>query len=620
MINDNPSVFKDLKELFPDLSEKTGLTDEQMQVILENMYYLYHNLGLANIDVGNTTTNFTAPGVFSNTELSHREEEVNGTIVDYLDFKFNIPTPKIQTEIITNTVSTPDDVNIDIINYPIIETINGQNVTTGYKFSFRADLYKGEGLKQNEIISRDTISVPTIDTPDFVQDGEVLKYKKKNGDTYTYESFGGSLSDDYVTTNTEQSITATKTIELPMNVGNGYRGLVFKKGSGGGTAPKAMTFVDENDNSIAIVSVVSETIDFSGNVTFRNNLNSFSIDEVPTNIEITTNQSNKTITTALKNDSGTILSTSTANLPIENSFTEEDKENLDANTTSRHTHSNKSVLDATTASYTTTEKSKLSGIETGAQVNVQADWNESNTASSAYIKNKPTIPADLSGTVVTLDGTQTITGKKTFENIFSVQHNGVTTLNSILVDDYSIALDSTSGTSTSDIHQNKIDISNTGIQVITDNNTKFTYNGNEVATLEELNNIKNNILDEVYPVGSIYLSLDPSFKPPEKFGGEWTRLVFSGTLWFGGTDEEIGQFIEAGLPNITGQIAGACYEGSPIDGAFATINTGACTLGTSGGSVVKYNTFDASRSSSIYGNSDTVQPYAMRVALWQRTA
>lgn len=191
MINDNPTVFKDLKELFPDLSEKTGLTDEQMQVILENMYYLYHNLGLANIDVGNTTTNFTAPGVFSNTELVHREEEVNGEVIDYLDFKFNIPTPKIQTEVITNTVSTPDDVNIDIINYPIIETINGQNVTTGYKFSFRADLYQGEGLKQNEIISRDVITAPTIDTPDFVQDAEGLKYKKKDGDSYSYESVGG---------------------------------------------------------------------------------------------------------------------------------------------------------------------------------------------------------------------------------------------------------------------------------------------------------------------------------------------------------------------------------------------------------------------------------------------
>jgi hypothetical protein len=37
--------------------------------------------------------------------------------------------------------------------------------------------------------------------------------------------------------------------------------------------------------------------------------------------------------------------------------------------TDSHTHSNKSILDATTVAYTTTQDTKLSGIETGAQVN-----------------------------------------------------------------------------------------------------------------------------------------------------------------------------------------------------------------------------------------------------------
>ena len=35
---------------------------------------------------------------------------------------------------------------------------------------------------------------------------------------------------------------------------------------------------------------------------------------------------------------------------------------------------------------------KLGGIESGAEVNVQANWNETNSASDAYIQNKPTIP------------------------------------------------------------------------------------------------------------------------------------------------------------------------------------------------------------------------------------
>lgn len=49
-----------------------------------------------------------------------------------------------------------------------------------------------------------------------------------------------------------------------------------------------------------------------------------------------------------------------------------------------------------TNDYTTTEKDKLAGIATGAEVNVQADWNESDTTSDAYIQNKPTVPTKTS--------------------------------------------------------------------------------------------------------------------------------------------------------------------------------------------------------------------------------
>ena len=43
--------------------------------------------------------------------------------------------------------------------------------------------------------------------------------------------------------------------------------------------------------------------------------------------------------------------------------------------------------------YTSEEKTKLGDIEDGAEANVQADWNETDTSSDAYIQNKPTIPA-----------------------------------------------------------------------------------------------------------------------------------------------------------------------------------------------------------------------------------
>ena len=57
-----------------------------------------------------------------------------------------------------------------------------------------------------------------------------------------------------------------------------------------------------------------------------------------------------------------------------------------------------------TNDYTTDEKTKLSGIAAGAEVNVQSDWNVTSTTSDAYIKNKPSIPA-ASSTAPKMDGT-----------------------------------------------------------------------------------------------------------------------------------------------------------------------------------------------------------------------
>lgn len=74
-----------------------------------------------------------------------------------------------------------------------------------------------------------------------------------------------------------------------------------------------------------------------------------------------------------------------------NDYTTVDKNRLDEAWGVAHTHSNKSVLDNITAPYTTEEKTKLNSIEASAQVNVQSDWNETNSVSDTYIANKPDI-------------------------------------------------------------------------------------------------------------------------------------------------------------------------------------------------------------------------------------
>ena len=48
---------------------------------------------------------------------------------------------------------------------------------------------------------------------------------------------------------------------------------------------------------------------------------------------------------------------------------------------------------AVNSGVTSSDVTKLSGIESGAEANVQANWNEADSSSDAYIQNKPTIPA-----------------------------------------------------------------------------------------------------------------------------------------------------------------------------------------------------------------------------------
>jgi len=48
-----------------------------------------------------------------------------------------------------------------------------------------------------------------------------------------------------------------------------------------------------------------------------------------------------------------------------------------------------------TNDFSNSYKTKLDGVASGAEVNVQADWNETNSSSDAYIKNKPNMPSTL---------------------------------------------------------------------------------------------------------------------------------------------------------------------------------------------------------------------------------
>lgn len=74
-----------------------------------------------------------------------------------------------------------------------------------------------------------------------------------------------------------------------------------------------------------------------------------------------------------------------------------------------------------TNDYTTTEKNKLLGIASGAEVNIQSDWDITDETSDAYIKNKPTFSEIVTdGGAITTAGTGLIKNGNTLNHSNSI--------------------------------------------------------------------------------------------------------------------------------------------------------------------------------------------------------
>ena len=168
------------------------------------------------------------------------------------------------------------------------------------------------------------------------------------------------------------------------------------------------------------------------------------------------------------------------------------------------------------------------------------------------------------------------------------------------------------------------------------------------------------ILSMVYPVGSVYISVN-DVSPAAFLGGTWEKISQGRVLQGASGTQTAGTEVSAGLPNIsvssdgehthtrgsmniTGGVvmhnAGACTNVGYGNGAFFSSATASayqpasCLSGSSSASVIKFSadrTWTGSTSSDgahshnayitgITGNSTTVQPPALLVNIWKRTA
>ena len=139
----------------------------------------------------------------------------------------------------------------------------------------------------------------------------------------------------------------------------------------------------------------------------------------------------------------------------------------------------------------------------------------------------------------------------------------------------------------------------------------------------EIFEASSNHISFVYPVGSIYTTVNKDFDPNASFTGtSWVKI--KNGLFLEATDnpDQVGVEVEAGLPNITGSMGGAGSAPlKDLTGAFYGIGGWEYNSASSkyGAAQTSYY-FNASRSSAVYGKSTTVQPNSIRCYMWRRVS
>ena len=114
----------------------------------------------------------------------------------------------------------------------------------------------------------------------------------------------------------------------------------------------------------------------------------------------------------------------------------------------------------------------------------------------------------------------------------------------------------------------------------------------------------------------LYSVIGKTFNTGTEAEDEFRIPDYNVTKRFLQPSQEVANFVEAGLPNITGSTEKVLYKSTyTATGAFKLGAKGATNDLNNGGSNSYTLQFDASGSNSIYGNSTTVQPPAQTVHL-----
>ena len=176
-------------------------------------------------------------------------------------------------------------------------------------------------------------------------------------------------------------------------------------------------------------------------------------------------------------------------------------------------------------------------------------------------------------------------------------------------------------------------IQTVGYKDVRTNNTLKTWTGTRaqydaIATKDAntLYNITDDtdttaaMLELLYPVGAVYIGTMATCPLATLGIGSWEKIASDQVLQGSSVNHSAGDIIAAGLPNITGAIVvRSGYNTASASGAFFVSNSLSDADAETGSNRWRGTySLDASRSSSIYGNSTTVQPPAFVVNIWRR--
>lgn len=197
--------------------------------------------------------------------------------------------------------------------------------------------------------------------------------------------FNARLNGSYIGSLPTLTLNKVSIVDLTSAIGG-------SGGGGGGPQYRPGPGIEIEDDVISIdPTETQEKLTAGANIDITD-------DVISTGKAVVAAGSNVTVTSST--DSETKVTTYTVSAsgsgvqPVQSNWTESDSQSLayiqnkpqnlvqDAD----YVHTDNNFSDA--------EKTKLGDIESGAEVNVQSNWNETDTDSDAYIQNKPTIPED----------------------------------------------------------------------------------------------------------------------------------------------------------------------------------------------------------------------------------